>query len=164
MKRLAIPTAVFSFVFAACVSGDLNQECTLVRGNPDGGIAIPLLKTDDVIKNSANKDFVSFGSTDCEDQRCVRDSTFKDRDGDTTPYAKGYCSTSCVAGSSIGCQSYDGKLDSDAKTSLSCRPLLLDETTLAAIKAADPVRYQQTFGMTTSPYFCARGQPFDAGQ
>jgi len=144
---------------------DLGTPCTLVRANPDGGRAIAVLKSDSVIRDAANKDFISFGSTECEDQVCVRDSAYVDHsDGGTDPSAKGYCSRACVENSTVGCPSQDGNLDRDAKTRLSCRALLLDSTTLAAIKAADPARYQATFGTTTSPYFCARGSVGDAGQ
>jgi hypothetical protein len=38
-----------------------------------------------------------------------------------------------------------------------CRPLILDEATLAAIRQADPEKYQRYFGDTQSPYFCAKG-------
>ena len=35
--------------------------------------------------------------------------------------------------------------------------------TLLALKMADPVTYEETFGTTTSPFFCARSVVFDAG-
>ena len=148
---------------AGCVTGDLNTPCTLVRGNPDGGRAIDLLESDPIVKNSANKDFISFGSTECEDQVCVRDSAYS-TDGGAEGPARGYCSRSCVANSSVGCPSASGQLDSEPKTKLSCRALILDEATLAAIKAKDPSTYQRVFGMTTSPFFCARGGPQDGGR
>lgn len=107
-----------------------------------------------MIKNSANKDFISFGSTQCEDKVCVRDSAYTEVDDGG--FAEGYCSRACVQDSTVGCQSYSGALDQEAKTRLSCRPLILDAATLQAIKAKDPAAYQRIFGMTTSPYFCAR--------
>lgn len=161
VKRLALLVLACA---TGCEATDANTPCTLVRGNPDGGRAIELLNSDPIIKNSANKDFISFGSVECEDQVCVRDSSFKSDAGDTGPYAKGYCSHSCVANSSIGCPSYSGALDNDLNTRLTCRALVLDEATLAALKAKDPVGYARYFGMTMSPYFCARSTVIpDAG-
>ncbi len=159
--RRCIP--ILCFVVVACEQTDLNTPCTLVKANPNGGPAIPLLKSDPIIKNSANKDFISFGSTQCEDKVCVRDSAYVEVDDGG--FAEGYCSRSCVANSSVGCQSATAALDQDPKTSLSCRPLILDESTLAAIKAKDPAAYQRIFGMTTSPFFCARSAVIaDAGR
>ena len=146
----------------ACETSDLNKRCTLVKGDGKGGPPIPILKSDPIIKNSANKDFLSFGAAQCENYVCVRDSSFPP-EIDDGGYAEGYCSRDCVVNSSIGCGSYDGSLDK-GDTKLSCRALILDEATLAAVKAADPQKYQQVFGMTTSPFFCARGgQVADAG-
>ncbi len=159
VRRLGV---IALLAMGACEQTDLNIPCKLVRGLPDGGRA-DLLKSDPIVKNSANKDFISFGSTECEDKVCVRDSAFQEADDGGV--AEGYCSRACVANSSIGCASYSGQLDNDAKTKLSCRPLILDENTLAAIKAKDPVSYQRIFGVTTSPYFCARSAVIpDAGQ
>ncbi|MBL8956440.1 MAG: adventurous gliding motility lipoprotein CglC [Myxococcaceae bacterium] len=140
--------------FAACETTDLNTTCTLVKRNPDGGAAIPILKSDSIIKNSANKDFISFGTTQCEDKVCVRDSAFTEVDDGGV--AEGYCSRPCVENSSVGCPSFSGALDQSVRTRLSCRPLILDESALAAIKSKDPESYKRIFGQTTSPYFCAR--------
>jgi hypothetical protein len=154
---------LFALVAAACEQTDLNTPCTLVRGNPDGGAAIPLLKSDPIIKNSANKDFISFGSAGCEDQVCVRDSSFVEPDDGGV--AEGYCSRACAANSPVGCPSYAGGLDKDPKTALSCRALILDEATLAALKASNEAEFRRIFGMTTSPNFCARSTVIpDAGR
>ena len=161
LNRIVFATIVL-VVLAACETVDLNTPCTLVRGLPDGGRAA-LLESDPIVKNSANKDFISFGSVECEDKVCVRDSAFSPDGGSDGP-ARGYCSRACVANSSVGCPSATGQLDSDPKTKLSCRALILDEATLAAIKAARPADYQRIFGMTTSPFFCARGGPTDGGR
>lgn len=153
LNRFAVVLCFAAFV--ACEQTDLNTPCVLVKSNPDGGAApVPLLKSDPIIKNSANKDFISFGSTQCEDKVCVRDSAFTEVDDGG--FAEGYCSRSCVANSSVGCPSYSGDLDKVPKTALSCRPLILDEMTLQAIKAKDEEAYKRIFGQTTSPYFCAR--------
>ncbi len=125
------------------VQTDLNTPCKLVRGNPDGGRPIAILKTDDVIKNSAQEDFISFGSAECDDQVCVRDSAFTEDAGDSSPEAHGYCSTYCTEGSNSSCQSATGALDSNPTTKLSCRALLLDSATLAAIKMSEPGEYAE---------------------
>jgi hypothetical protein len=164
LHRLAFFVSVVTVAVVACTQTDLNTPCVLVRGNPDGGRPIAILKTDDVIKNSAQEDFISFGSAECDDQVCVRDSAFTEDAGDSSPEAHGYCSTYCTEGSNSSCQSATGALDSNPTTKLSCRALLLDSATLAAIKMADPERYAEEFGMTTSPFFCARSSTFgDAG-
>jgi hypothetical protein len=152
LKRLWVISIVIALA-SACTVTDLNRPCTLVRGNPDGGLAIALLKSDPVIKNSANKDFISFGTTECEDRVCVRDALYVDTDDGGT-IAQGYCSKPCSETSTGTCAS---ELDNKAETKLSCRPLILDEATLAAIKAKDPDGYFRIFGMTESPFFCARG-------
>jgi hypothetical protein len=168
LYRLVLFAVAATLAVVACTQTDLNQPCALVKSapNPDGGvpIAVPILKTDDVIRNSANKDFISFGSPDCEDQVCVRDSAFREDAGDTTNVAHGYCSTYCAEGSSGTCQSFSSAFDQNPTTKLTCRPLLLDSATLQAIKTADAGYYSMIFGMTTSPYFCARSGTFgDAG-
>jgi hypothetical protein len=163
LYRLAFFFTFAALIVIACTSSDLNTPCTLVKANPDGGKPLNILKTDDVIKNGAAKDFISFGSPECEDQVCVRDSAFREDAGDTSAEAHGYCSTSCAEGSSGSCQSFSGALDNDPATRLSCRALLLDSATLLALKMQDPVTYDETFGATTSPFFCARSVTFDAG-
>ena len=163
MYRLAFFFAFAALIVIACTSSDLNTPCTLVKANPDGGKPLAIYKSDDVIKNGAAKDFISFGSPECEDQVCVRDSAFREDAGDTSLEAHGYCSTACAEGSSNDCQSYSGALDNDPTTRLSCRALLLDAATLLALKMSEPDVYDQTFGSTTSPFFCARSVVFDAG-
>jgi hypothetical protein len=159
---------VATLAVVACNDSDLNQPCALVKSapNPDGGtpLAVPILKTDDIIRNSANKDFISFGSPDCQDQVCVRDSAFREDAGDTSNVAHGYCSTYCAQGSTDTCQSFSASYDQNPTTKLTCRALLLDSATLAAIKMADAGYFTSIFGTTTSPYFCARSGTFgDAG-
>src|SRR6516164_8321564 len=82
-------------IVTGCDQTDLNQPCTLVRRNPADGGSLPILKSDPVIKNSV-KDFISFGSPECEDQTCVRDSAFTEVDDGGV--AQGYCSRSCTEG------------------------------------------------------------------
>jgi hypothetical protein len=162
-RRLSRLVLFASLAAMACTQTDLNTPCVLVRGGPDGGAPIALLKSDDIIKNSANKDFISFGSTECEDQVCVRDSAYVDS-MPMKPEAYGYCSTYCAEGSTNTCTSQDGNLDRVPTTKLSCRALLLDSATLTALKMTNPDYYAMVFGMTTSPFFCARSAVLgDAG-
>lgn len=145
--------AVALFALAGCrPDSPLNVPCTLVKGS-DGGI-VPILEAD--IKEGANKDFISFGSTECEDFVCVRDANFK-RDPDLTHAAMGYCSRSCLPNSE--CPAHDGADDTNAARKLTCRALLLDADTIAAICVAQPTA---PFCGVRSPYFCARSAA-DAG-
>jgi len=101
------------------------------------------------------KDFISFGAAVCENFVCVRDSAYI-KNPNPAAEALGYCSGSCVTGSNA-CPAANSADDKDPTRRLTCRALLLDEQTLAAICTADPVKCQTYFGGTRSPYFCARG-------
>lgn len=134
----------------------------MFKKNPDGGTRAVLIKESE-IRVGAFKDFISFGSTDCENLTCVRDADFSRGDGgfdagtisgdagsDLT-VATGYCSDKCLEGSV--CSSADPNDDNDAKKRLNCRPLLLDSETLNNLCSQG--RCLQ--GDLKSPYFCARG-------
>lgn len=143
-----------SLVVTGCrPATDLNTPCRLVKRNPDGGTPLPILEKDVLAKTSTNKDFISFGTVECEDLVCVRDTNFKSDAGPDDP-AFGYCSRSCAQGSS--CPSQDSSLD-DSADRLRCRALLLDAETLKALadQGLNP-------GNVRDPYFCARGGA-DAG-
>jgi hypothetical protein len=148
-------TAVMFVAAASLVMGcrpatDLNTPCRLVAGNPDGGAPRQLLEKEVRAKQTANKDFISLGTVECEDFICVRDTSFQSDAGDDDP-AFGYCSRACAQGSS--CPSQDSSLD-DGPNRLRCRALLLDAETLKELsdKGLNP-------GNVRDPYFCARGQP-----
>lgn len=155
--------AAFAFVLATGCQPktDLGKTCVMIRKDPsdtdpsDGTRSIDI-KEDDVV---AGKDFISFGSTDCDDLVCVRDAS--DPKGPAGGVASGFCSRSCIPTSEATCLT--GEEATDRSSPFSCRSLILDETTLAAIKQADPKRYQETFGDTQSPYFCAKPVPADGG-
>ncbi|NRD51271.1 adventurous gliding motility lipoprotein CglD, partial [Corallococcus exiguus] len=49
------------------------------------------------------------------------------------------------------------------KERMTCRPLLLDQDTLDAIRIADESFYRRTFGENNSPYFCAGAVPAAQG-
>ncbi|MBS1150976.1 MAG: gliding motility protein, partial [Myxococcaceae bacterium] len=109
-------------------ASQLGEECAMVKRDVDGG---RLFLTNGEIKVGAGKDFLSFGSTDCDDLICVRDSDHAPSDGgplNPNETARGYCSKSCLIGNA--CPSASAKLDGDPRTRLTCRPLLLDAETL----------------------------------
>ena len=142
---------------------DLGVECTLVKrapGSGDGGTfaSTPIFEKD--IKGS--KDFISFGSAECEDRACVRDINFP-RGLDESKPAKGYCSRVCLPSTPNACPPAVAKDQDDPTRSLSCRALLLDQATLSAICMDSPVDCQRYFGGAQTPYFCARGGSVDAG-
>jgi hypothetical protein len=153
MLLLAVPV-----VLDACrVATDLGLSCQLVKKNPDGGTnSVPILESD---LPGGNKDFISFGATECEDLVCVRDANVP-KTGVPGAAATGYCSRACVPNASGGCPAANASDDRNPDRKLTCRALLLDEQTLGAICTNDPATCQR-IGDTRSPYFCARG--VDAG-
>lgn len=135
---------------------DLGKPCILVKKDPNdtdpsNGIQSIPIKESEI---TPGKDFVSFGATDCEDLVCVRDANTPA--GDPNADATGFCSRSCVQTIPDSCDTGDDTIDK-AKT-YTCRSLILDEETLAAIKQNDPEKYRKYFGDTQSPYFCAKPQ------
>jgi len=149
------------FAVGALVAGcrpitDLNADCVLIKKcDGDGGVC-NFTEGEMQEKTGSSKDFISFGSTDCDDLTCVRDSSFP-KGTDLTKPAHGYCSKACGASGSA-CPSDTEQHEKE--TPLTCRPLLLDAETLAAI-ASDPT-IRDAIGNVTAPYFCARGGA-DAG-
>jgi hypothetical protein len=136
------------------VATDLGRPCTLVKKNPDGGSgSVGILESD----LPPNKDFISFGATECEDLVCVRDAAVP-RSGIPNATATGYCSRACVPNVTNGCPASNPDDDKDPNKKLSCRALLLDEQTLGAICSTRPDTCQ-SIGDTRSPYFCARAIP-----
>lgn len=148
-----------AFTLSACNDfTDRGRECFLVKRDPADATGKRAIR----IKESemkVNKDFISFGSVECDNRVCVRDSAFQPSAGVTNESdAIGYCSSVCTKGSTADCPSVD------SSKPLVCRALLLDEATLAAIKETDPALFSRFFGETTSPFFCVRGTPgADAG-
>jgi hypothetical protein len=134
----------------------LGDECTMVRRDPadtdtsDGIRSIPLKERE----ITANKDFISFGATDCEDLTCVRDASDPKGPVDEAD-AVGFCTRPCLHTNPQSCLTGNDKIDKGDNPFV-CRPLLLDEDTLATLRAENPDQYRQYFGDTQSPYFCAR--------
>ncbi len=160
---------IFSFAIiatAACrPASDLGNQCKMVKRDPtvDGGRLFILNKE---IRIGASKDFISFGSVECEDLVCVRDAQFPVPEGGFPPegIANGYCSRGCQIGTA--CLSASAADDNDAKRRLTCRPLLLDAETLRLIcngSEADRAKCKAYLGNAESPDFCARGGMSDGG-
>ncbi|MFZ5470457.1 MAG: adventurous gliding motility lipoprotein CglC [Myxococcota bacterium] len=165
VRKLAAGAAAFlSLGLWGCpIATDVGKECILVKkdpSDPTGKRSIPIKERE----IAANKDFVSFGAVECEDLVCVRDLNFQ-RPATATDEtaAVGYCSRSCIATSTLGCTQSDESLNNDPATKMNCRPLILDETTLAAICQTDSNTCKRYFGDTSSPFFCARGGVTDGG-
>lgn len=141
-------------------TSDLGKPCQMPR-RTDAGVTFLTekeVRARTGTASNATRDFLAFGSLDCDDLLCVRDATFTTDAGDDA-VAYGYCSKPCDVGAA--CPSYDSKLDDRGDTRLNCRPLLLDEQTLEAINQ-DP-NARKLINNVKSPLFCARGSSPDAG-
>lgn len=154
MNRLLFVAAALGVFAIGCKPAtDLNQPCTLVKANPDGGRALSITEREVRQAQGANKDFISVGSVECEDLICVRDTNFVSDAGENDP-AQGYCSRACQQNST--CPSFDENLDK-GPTALRCRALLLSAEALAQITGDAGIPGVR------DPYFCARGGGSDGG-
>lgn len=138
---------------AACTqTGDIGRPCLLVKANPDGGTPVDLLESEIDVR----RDVISFGALECDDFICVR-SRNTPLTGTPQARAQGTCSTDCVPGSATGCAG----LHPDAPVArgrFTCRGLLLDEQSIAAICTASSDLCRRYFGgPDRTPYFCAQG-------
>jgi len=144
---------------------DLNTPCSMPRRTDAGVSFVTERQVRELIgtgsARDATRDFIAFGSLDCEDLVCVRDATFVS-DAGLDEAAKGYCSKVCDAFIADTCQSSDPALDQRGDTRLGCRPLLLDQQTLEAINQ-DPVARRYFPNPVKTEFFCARGAAPDAG-
>jgi hypothetical protein len=128
----------------------------LVKKDPNGttGLeAIPVSPND----IRFNEDFISFGSVDCENLVCVRTAGTELQttgEGDAL-LVLGYCSAPCNLNSATDCSVTDPRTAPDVKQTLGCRPLLLDQVALDTLKKSDPAAFEEYFGRTESPNFCA---------
>ncbi|MBZ4417080.1 adventurous gliding motility lipoprotein CglC [Myxococcus sp. RHSTA-1-4] len=152
------------------VTSEIGKPCALVRKATaeekaqTGQDTMPILEKE----IAARQDFISFGSLGCEDLICVRDQDYPralNEDGTVNGNAPamGYCSKPCVEGSSA-CEVKD---TSDVLPGLpermACRPLLLDQATLEALRAENEAQYRATFGENNSPFFCAGAPVAETG-
>ncbi|RKG64141.1 gliding motility protein [Corallococcus sp. CA054B] len=161
-----VRTALFlsaALMLGGCdVTTELGKPCQLVRRataeeQEAQGRKFMEIQEKDI---AVDQDFISFGSLDCEDLVCVRDD-LSPRSDNPEAFALGYCSKECVQGSTTGCEITRtvGDVEEGLKDRMTCRPLLLDQDTLDAIKIADEGFYRRTFGENNSPYFCAGAVP-----
>lgn len=146
------------------VTTDLGTPCVLVKRDPtdtdasDGIRSVPIVEGD--FDTEPAGDLISFGAVECEDLVCVQDAQLRQTDWKNDPNhaLTGYCSTSCVQGSTTGCSPQaDATNDTNPDLKMSCRALLLDSATMGRLCQTDPAKCQEYFGNNTSPYFCARG-------
>lgn len=159
-RSFLVVAAVALSMMACKADTDLGKpECHLLKSLPDGGSTNVI-----VAELSAGKDFLSFGSVECEDLICVLDQEAVARvlaQATANPAvladpATGYCSHACAQGSTSGCTPQYQDLQNDPTLVMSCRALVLDDDTIAEI-CKDPVKCQQYFNNSRSAFFCARG-------
>ena len=159
-RSFLIVAALALSMMACKADTDLGKpECHLLKALPDGGSTNVI-----VAELSAGKDFLSFGSVECEDLICVLDQNGVARllaQATANPAvladpATGYCSHACAQGSTGGCTPQYQDLQNDPALVMACRALVLDNDTIAEI-CKDPVKCQQYFNNSRSAYFCARG-------
>lgn len=109
-KRSLVPlvaVALVSLVTGCRPATDANTPCFLVAANDDGGRK-GLTEADLKSLNGMNHDFISFGSVECDDQICVRDSKFGG-DGGTTAGTQKPCpngDTDCAQGEICSAESF----------------------------------------------------------
>ena len=132
---IVVAVAVALSMMACKADTDLGKPgCHLLKALPDGGATNVI-----VAELSAGKDFLSFGSVECEDLICVLD---QDAVADVLAQATanpavlgdpavGYCSHACAQGNTTGCTPQYQDLQNDPTLSMSCRPLVLDDDTIA---------------------------------
>jgi hypothetical protein len=149
-----------TLVLSACPQTDRGRPCKMPRKTDAGTVFITeaQVRARTGTGSNATRDFLAFGSLDCDSLLCIRDATFVSDAGDNED-AQGYCSNACDLGAA--CPSYDPRLDDIAATRLNCRPLLLDAQTLAVINQ-DPAA-KALINNVQSEFFCARGSTPDAG-
>jgi len=155
-----VASAVALGMIACKADTDLGKAgCHLLKSLPDGGVANVI-----VAELSAGKDFLSFGSVECEDLICVLDqdavgallAQATANPAVLADSATGYCSHACAQGSTGGCTPQYQDLQNDPSLIMSCRALVLDNDTIAAI-CKDPVKCAEYFNNSRSAFFCARG-------
>ncbi len=139
----------------AAVAGDADAITRLQREHPE--CFHPNLED---LRGSFDKDFVSFGATECENLTCVRPRcSIRDGEGNAVqadcekselPKAEkdpnGICSGECITDQD--CTSEEG--------SFVCRALVLDDAFLQQLRnALTPEEYDQYFGRIQNAKFCA---------
>jgi hypothetical protein len=171
--RLALLVGA-ALVCGGCeVSSDIGKPCVLVRKATKAELdAEPGSEPFRFIMESQltqGLDFISFGSVQCEDLVCVRDANYDPKLTDeekkdlSKVAATGYCSKPCVENSDTALTNNCAVTTSEAlpevKERMACRPMLLDQQALDALRANDRATYRAYFGDNTSPAFCAVTPP-----
>lgn len=169
----------------SCIDTDIGAPCQLVKSGSDpqrvsstgercqtlfnGGGELEDLQREhpecfhphlDDLRRSFDKDFVSFGATECENLTCVRPRCpARDGSGDAIgdecvenhlpadeKAPNGICSGECITDQD--CTSEEGKFV--------CRALVLDDEFLKQLRnALTPEEYDQYFGRIQNAKFCA---------
>ncbi|WIG96215.1 adventurous gliding motility lipoprotein CglC [Myxococcus sp. SDU36] len=144
------------------VASEIGKPCTLVRKATPEELAAGSDPAVAILEKeiASQQDFISFGSVNCEDLICVRDQDYPralNEDGSVNgdAEARGYCSKPCVEGGSSCDVTDTDNVNPDLPGRMSCRPMLLDQDTLDALRSADEAFYRRTFGENNSPFFCA---------
>jgi hypothetical protein len=157
---LAVAALAALSMMACKADTDLGKPgCHLLKALPDGGPTNVI-----VGELSAGKDFLSFGSVECEDLICVLDqdavaavlAQATANPAVLNDPAMGYCSHACAQGNTTGCTPQYQDLQNDPTLIMACRALVLDNDTIAEI-CKDPVKCQEYFNNSRSAFFCARG-------
>ncbi|HEX8824258.1 MAG TPA: adventurous gliding motility lipoprotein CglC [Archangium sp.] len=154
-SRLALLVSAALLCGGCKVTSDIGKPCLLVKRGT-GSNSAPVTEAD----LRPGQDFISFGALDCEDLVCVKDANMPTQIADNeAKQVIGYCSKACVAETQDTCAVTDAEALAEVKDRIACRPLLLDQQALDALRAADRAAYRATFGDNTSPYFCASAAP-----
>ncbi|MCP3097708.1 adventurous gliding motility lipoprotein CglC [Myxococcus sp. K15C18031901] len=170
VRSALILTSTALFLGGCKVSSEIGKPCNLVRKATPEELAQGSDKTVDMLEKevTSTQDVVSFGAVECEDLICIRDSAYPrelgpDGNVNENAIARGYCSKPCVEGSNA-CEVKDtSDVEPNLPGRMACRPLLLDQDTLDAIRSADEAFYRRIFGENNSPYFCAGALPGSQG-
>lgn len=138
-------------LLSACNSGPpINTPAVLVKKDPlHEGKTLPLTVAD--IKSNPQRDVLSFGVAECEDQVAVREAGAALSSEDGAPVI-GFCSKACTPGVT-DCRSGDVGLDNHPETVMSCRALLIDQQMIDTLCNDDPPKLNLC---NTTPYYCAR--------
>ncbi len=139
----ALLLAVVVVALGACTpKTDLGQVCTMTK--PCTGGICPMAAAD--LANATTVDYMSLGSTECDDLVCVR--TASEDPVPATP--SGLCTRSCI--NDDDCM-YDANGN---KGTFKCDQLLLSATFLEALKENDPETFDRVFGSSVSARYCIR--------
>ncbi|MCE9666727.1 adventurous gliding motility lipoprotein CglC [Myxococcus stipitatus] len=166
--RSALILSSTALLVSGCqVSSEIGKPCALVRKATQQELDQGSNKTVEMLEKevTSKQDVVSFGAVHCEDLICIRDAAYpralgEDGQVDGDAVAWGYCSKPCVEGTDSACDVKDtDDVQADLPGRMACRPLLLDQDTLDAIRAADEGFYRRIFGENNSPFFCAGKLP-----